>query len=108
MERRLGVEGGTYKGLGYQQAVDVAGEGPVTEVWSTRSWLSAGSAFHQETVMSCAGTGLQEWRKTELVSEFFLQCGRSSINPLAAAKSQQVTDGTLIPEKFPQRIPIRG
>lgn len=89
MERRLGVGGGTHKGLGYQQAVDVTGEGLVTEVWSIRTWGSARSTFHQETVMSCAGTGPQEWRKTELVSEFFLQYGRSSINPLAAAKSNK-------------------
>lgn len=39
MERRLGVERRTYKGLGYQQAVDVTGEGPVTEVGSTRTWV---------------------------------------------------------------------
>lgn len=33
------MQRGTYKGLGYQQAVDVTGEGPVTEAGSTRTWV---------------------------------------------------------------------
>ena len=107
VERKLGVERRTYKGLGYQQAVDVTGEGPVTEVGSTRTWvkvLDPPSTKKQWCHEPNRPPGVEEDR-----ANFWILASIQNVihQPTGSSQVKQVTDGTLIPEKSSQRIPVR-